>query len=253
MAPMARLLIGLRLLTLSVGVALGGCATVVERYQLGSPDRLPAASLEAATRLGWTTESLGGGGFRLVDRLHSGLLRKDWVSVTPGADGVLTLSGPVAERDWEMHESLGAVGPLLAQATLQRLGTAAEGPPVEPRSVALTVGLDLLLPAVGAAYALPGSPYLTSNWTSHWAWWVGAHGLLDALAAVHLGLGVDYYQRGERGMGLGYVGGAIAGLVLNRLVALLFQLPVVQMGNAASESGLWLDASRAPARLPDPG
>ncbi len=237
---------------LFIAAGICGCATVTERYPLGSPERLAQASLEAATQLGWTTQPLPDGGFRLVDRIHSGLLVTDWVSVTPGADGVLTMTGPVAERDWENRKSLGVVGPLLAQATLQKLGATAEGPPLERRSLALTVGLDLLLPAAGAGYALKGSPYANTNWATHWGSWVSVHGVLDALAAVNLGLGVDMYQRGERDLGRGYIWGAVAALVLNRLIALAVQVPVVQMGNAASDSRLWLDPSRAPARLPEP-
>jgi len=163
-----------------ITLALAGCATTSERYRLGSPERL------------------ADGKFRLVEHIHSGLLRKQWVEVSTEADGVLALSGPVAEQDFQMRASLGAVGPLLAQATLQKLGPRAEGKPVERRSVPLTVSLDLLLPAVGAAYALPGSPYTNGSWGSHWGYWVGTHALLDVLSGINLGLGVDYYRRGRQ-------------------------------------------------------
>lgn len=73
----------------------------------------------------------------------------------------------------------------------------------------------------------------------------------DLLPEASLGLGVDYLQRGEKSLGLGYLAGAIAALVLNRLIALAVQLRVVQLGNAAAAEGLWLDPSRAPERLPD--
>src|SRR5688500_3900531 len=106
------------LMAVFVGMALSGCATVTERYPLGSPDRLAAASLEAATGLGWTTERLTDGKFRLLDTVHSGLVRKSWITVSAEPDGVLSMSGPVAERDWQMRGSLGVFAPILAQATL---------------------------------------------------------------------------------------------------------------------------------------
>jgi hypothetical protein len=236
-------------LTLLLTLVLSGCATVTQRYPLGEPDRLAEASFEAAGRLGWTTEKLQGGKFRFIDRLHSGLLNPSWVEVTPEAGGVLALHGR-AVRDWNTGgDSLGAVGPILAQATLQTLGTVAEGPPVATRSLALTVGLDLLFPAAGAAYSLRDSPYLQhAIWSNKWGAWVGMHAALDVLSAVNLGMGMDLYLR-NRSTGLTNVAVGIAGLVLNRLIALLLQVPIVRMGNAAAANGLWLDPSRAPAML----
>ena len=218
----------LQLLVLCLSASLAGCVTVTERYQLGSPERLSEASFVAANRLGWTTERLADGKFRLIDRMNSGLLRRAWVDVSAGPDGVLTLSGDLAERGWDMRPTLGVVAPLLAQATLQELGVAAEGPPMERTSVPLTVGLNLLLPAAGAVYALRGSPYAKTTWANHWAFWMGSHAALDVGAGINLALGVDYLQRGERNLGLAYVVGSIAGLVLNRMIALLVQVPAVQ-------------------------
>ncbi|MHB8875727.1 MAG: hypothetical protein ACYC8T_18735 [Myxococcaceae bacterium] len=233
-------------LVLFAGLGLCSCATTVsERYQLGHPDRLPGASLEAAARLGWTTQMLEGGKFRLA---KSRLPQRDAIDVSPGPDGVLTLTGQSAARDWDNRPTLGPSGPLLAQATLQVMGVPKEGPPLSRRSPGLTVGLDLLFPAAGAAYALPGSPY--SFW--HWGGHVGLRAGMDALAAVFIAQGMEFRRAGY-GDGTHQLGLAIGYLVFNRLMALLVDLPTVSAGNTAADNGLWLDLSRAPVRLPDLG
>ena len=232
----------MRSLLLLAAVSLSGCATVVtERYQLGQPERLSEASLEAAHRLGWATERLEGGKFRLLEQRF---VRQPEIEVTPGADGVLTLSGTTTARGWDSRPTLGPVGPLLSQATLQVMGLEAKGPPVPTRSVAVTAALDLLLPTAGALYALPGNPFGYSHWGIHVAVRTG----LDAVAALFLANAIDYRRSGV-GTGTFELGLAIGYLVVNRMLALLMDTQLVQMGNVASSNGLWLDPSAGPERL----
>jgi hypothetical protein len=214
-----------------------GCVTTIsERYRVETENPIGGAGLVAVERLGWTAEKLDDARFRLLDY---GPLGKGPIDVTVSEDRSLLLTGPANSRDENGKLSMGGVGPLLTQAVRQTVDVSQMGPPVPRRSLVLTTGFDLVLPAAGALYALPGNPYSQLHWGLLLALRVG----LDVVGALNVAQGLRFADRFEVYAGAMYI-------VLNRVLALMFDLPAADYFNKAAQSGLSLDLSRPVQRLP---
>src|SRR3954471_6583458 len=112
----------MRLTAVPLMLLLNGCATLaVERYALGHPEQLEAASLEGARRLGWETRPLAPGKFRLVSPVFPIFPYRPQIDVT-ASDGVLTLEGIEIWKNADKPRPRGSnAGALLTEATLQVL------------------------------------------------------------------------------------------------------------------------------------
>ena len=233
----------MRVLALSVLVATGCVTThVVERYPIaGDPAAIDRAAHEAVERLGWSSEAAASGRFRLT-RYPRAEATPRWAepflleySVGPGG---LEFEG---NRSGGNQTELTEAASILADATRQLLeAKAAPGPTVSPRSAAVAVALDVLLPAAGAVYALGGDPYFDSAAVSasrHFWWLFAARLGMDLLAVEMAGLAVMEAPYGGSSPTVFLVEAAFL-VVINRLAAIVEDLNEVPFRNAYARSGL---------------
>lgn len=140
---------------------LTGCTASrgTERFVItGDAQTLKAAAIDASGKLGWTTVGGESGKFEIVAYPRQSRVSRAVLNVS-AEDDVLVIEG---ERDSGLA-FLPETSRILASVTAQSLGQQTGGAAVESRSKALTLGLDLLLPAAGAFYALRGDPYFDSG------------------------------------------------------------------------------------------
>ena len=212
-----------------------GCATthVAERYVLvGDAQAIARAAEEATRRLGWTTEAIASGKFKLLESP-----RKPAVALTVSAsDGVLQIEGELPTNQPDMPET----ARILRSATAEILDGRPRDP-VSPRSPVIGGILDVLVPSAGALYALQGNPYFDShavNWRRSFWWDVSNRLVIDATSGILLGV---FVKQANEGFGINpwaIVVAEIAILVLNRIGALLTDVSAISYRNAYARSGL---------------
>lgn len=227
----------LRLLLLLLLCSACYTLRTTERFEV-KPDAPPAeviaAAEEAATRLGAEVHQGRGDDFEL--HAVRGLDGKvhDWVKVTSPKPGLLEVTA-------DGYAGLGNVSAALAAGTTQVLsGEPAIHSRLQPRSLPLTIALDLVFPFAGGLYVDAGDPY--------GRWWMMRLTMLglDVAAAALLtvsALGVP----SENPWMLPAM--AITELVLARVMAIFFDVGAVQRRNAAASSGFDFAALPQPASV----
>lgn len=212
------------------------CQTIhtTERFELKphvAPSDVIAAAEEAATRLGAEVHQGRGDHFELhTVRGLDGKLH-DWVKVASPRPGLL-------EVTTDGYVGLGTVSAALAAGTLQVLsGEPAVTSRVEPRSLPMTMALDVLFPFAGGLYVDSGDPY-----GRPWMMRFMALGL-DLAAGMLLAV-TALGPPGPNPWILPAL--AITELVLNRFMSISFDIHQLKRRNAAAASGFDL------ATLPQP-
>ena len=191
------------------------------------------AARRAAEKLGWEIDPNAHGRLRLAD-VPSEAATKQPLDVF-AEDGRLVVEGDRPSS--QLMAPLGPASTVLATVTVRELGLEqSSAPRVTSRSRLAAVALDLLFPAAGALYAGLGDPYLTSgaaSWASNpWAQF-GLRLALDAGSAA--GLAVMAATRRDN-WGLWLVYGEM--LVVNRVLALVFDMRSIGFRNGYAEGGL---------------
>ncbi len=229
---------GVRLLVASVAFHALACATVpaVERYPLKAPpDRALAAMNEVASRLQWVRQE--------SPTLKPGQLQflalPDRIVASVEA-GELVLEGPVRWTrtvNGEVRRYPGYMAQILEQATDQVIDPAVVKPgarEVAPRSRPLALALDVIEPAIGAAYAVPGDPYMEGEGYG-WVGIIAIRGLVDVAGAGALIYGVARSQP--------LIAPTVVGIVVLAASRLLFSAVdwfVTGKRNVVAESGFKL-------------
>jgi hypothetical protein len=231
---------------------LCACSTplTIERYPIGSPEKLRAASITAAQQLGWEIRYLEPNAIHLAQPSYPFFTSRPDLDILPEADGTLTIRGQSADsgkKDDDGRQisarSLGPYSVMLAQATQQVLGKPPEGAQLQRRSGALVFLTDLVLPELGAIFAQFDSPFAYGPAPVH----VAIRLAMDAAAAASI---AQMYSGPnafggfpDRGVAATL---AISYIILNRLAALFVDIPLVGEHNTAADAGLWLDANHPP-------
>lgn len=213
---------------------------VRETYRInGSASELLSTARQNAQKLGYETTDGADGGFTITG--FAGRRAGESLEVS-AAEDTLTIDGTGASRATteQLTFRLSESAEILARSTDAQLHHL-DGPKVAPRSRALTVGLDLLLPAAGAFYALRGSPYRDSAATASGRgfWWeVVVRAELDAVA---FGIGAEllYLDSAAHRPFTPYaLLGSIAVAVLVRVMSVIVDWSEVGYRNAYAASGL---------------
>jgi hypothetical protein len=215
-----------------VGMLVAGCATVhaTETFHVGdadaSPRRIEVAASDAAQRLGFQPERA-----ELKKALTDDLSVAREATFTSPAPGTLQVSSRTLL-------GLGASSAALAAGITQLLRGDAPSPALAPRSVPLTVALDLIFPFAGGMYVDAGDPY-GRHWTHYLelGW--------DAAACATLAMTLRGDQPAPMMAVMLTV--LIQVLVVNRILAIGTDLLQVERRNAAVESGF--DLSQLPERV----
>jgi hypothetical protein len=217
-----------------------GCATPIsEHYRVeGSAPEMLETARATAGRLGWTTEAAEGGGFRITDFPRK---RPGETMLVTASEGELKIDGD-GNRAGSFQSTgyrLSETAEVLARATDVQLHDRS-GPPVAPRSRAVTVALDLLLPAAGGWYAGRGDPYLDSaavpSVRSFW-WDFMLRCEFDLMAAAFAGVAVYNHHQGWVTTPFDWLL-PIAFAVANRALSIVRDWPEVGFRNAYAASGL---------------
>ncbi len=219
---------------------LCGCATtqLTERFVItGDAQTLQQAAQAASSRLGWTTAAADSDSFQIIgyprqSRTSPGVLKvrseNDVLSIEGGQESGLPFLPETAR--------------MLASATAQQLGQKTGGAAVAERSTALTVGLDVLLPAAGALYGLHGDPYFDSSAViglrSFWWEFFGRLGCDLAAAGLLAEFALLQNPDGSRTMPLWTIASPIIVLVVMRVSSVINVLIEVPYRNAYARSGL---------------
>lgn len=225
-----------------VGAVLLACSCATfktERFPIdGRADELQASALEASDKLGWTTEAAEGGGFRITGYPRQHWLMKKPLLVTV-KDGELAVEGETVTGGWPQGGTVEA-GRLLASATKQVRGEAVFAPPIEERSEAITVALDLVSPAAGAWYALKGDPAYDQGLgqRNFWAEFFMRAGIDVLCGAFALEIGLFRLRDGSSVFPQWMIAMPLAILVSTRISALMNDLLELPFRNAYARSGL---------------
>jgi hypothetical protein len=118
---------------------------------------------------------------------------------------------------------------------LQPGWAAANAVPVETRSHATTVTLDLFSPTAGGLYSRRGNPYLASGETPNTL----LRTLYDVCGVLSLAL--PFVDRGVYPLGL-FVGMGAAALGLNRLFGIYYDVQALEARNRLAASGFRFEA-----------
>jgi len=227
-----------------LGVLLSGCVVHhVETYPMEGKTaaEVDQAARRAATKLGWEADASARGRLRLVDVPDEGRAFRTPLDVF-SEDGQLIIEGD-QQGGTAWTAPLGVASRMLATETARELAAEVNrtSPPVTRRSKLAASALDVLFPAAGALYSGLGDPYLTSgavSWASHpWAQF-GFRLAADVSAAVY---GTTLVLRhGSGAFEPGWWEWAIVAemLVLNRVLALVFDLSSIGFRNAYADGGL---------------
>ncbi len=224
-----------------LGVLLSGCVLHhVETYSFEerSAAEVSEAARRAAQKLGWEADASARGRLRLLDVPHEGAFRTALEVFSE--DGRLIIEGDRPVDAWR-PSPLGPASRVLATETARELAAEVResSPAVAPRSKLAAAALDVLFPAAGALYAGLGDPYLTSgatSWASHpWAQF-GLRLALDASAGLFASTLV--LRRGGPEPTWWEWALLAEMLVVNRVIALVFDLRAIGFRNAYAEGGL---------------
>lgn len=194
---------------------MSGCLHTTQQFAFDAaePTALRVATEDAAAKLGWTLSASASGHFKLIDAPRGPLE----VTLT---EGKLTLAGDRASM---------AAAPLFAALTRQEL-LHTEGEVLAPRSTALTLALDALLPAAGLLYlggndvtvpALSGNPFALEL--------IGRI-VFDLLGAEMFAL-ASLIPASVSSPAL-FIGYGIAALVLNRVLAMVTDFRSLSLRNS---------------------
>lgn len=199
----------------------------------GDAESIQRAAQEATRRLGWTTEATDSGKFKLVD-----YPRRPTPALTIGAqDGLLLIDAELPVNQPLLPEA----ARILRSATEEILTGNRRGAAVSERSPWVAGFLDVLLPGVGAVYALEGDPSYDSS-AVHWQrsfWWdVSTRFMVDLSAGMMLGYFAMRMREGAGYNPISVVVTEIAMLAFNRVIALVTDLPQIEQRNAHARSGL---------------
>lgn len=220
-------------------LVLCSCAgfRATERFAIdGTADELRASAQEAAQKLGWSATAAENGTFTITDCPRQHWLWKKPLTVAV-KDGELSIEGPSEQPPYDRTYEAARI---LASATRELRGQIVIGPKVEERSEAMTVALDLFMPAVGALYALRGNPAwdnatgLRNTWSEFF--------MRVAMDALCVGLALEFellrLPDGSRSTPQWFAVLPVTMLVTNRIGALLNDLVELPFRNAYARSGL---------------
>lgn len=190
-------------------VLLSGCATVEHRFAMkASADEIRGATQEAASRLGWSADLAASGRIHLAGTPGGFLVAKP-------VDGALLVESEPRDA---------SLAPLLA-ATSRQVITREAGALVTPRSLPLTIALDVLLPAAGTLYLGPSDLGGLSIGGGSFGLNLALRLLVDAVAAEMFWLSTIDPNRGL------FIGYAVGALALNRLLAIILDVKSVSFRN----------------------
>lgn len=206
-----------------LSVLLSACATVEHRYAMdASADEIRGATHEAASRLGWTADLATSG------RIHLTASPGGFLVAEPLNGALLVESAP---RDTGLDS--------LLAATSRQVLTGEVGAPITPRSLPLTIALDVLMPAAGTLYLGPADPGGLAFGGASFGVNLALRLVLDAVGAEMFWLSTIDANRAL------FVGSAIGALVLNRVLALILDVKSVRFRNGLAARGVALPTADA--------
>jgi hypothetical protein len=238
---------------LAAACAATGGPRLEERFHLGgSREQIIAAVSEAGERMGFRRDGWAPEGtVRFVETPTQSDFARSEITAWVDSGGALVLSTPdewASARGDVRVTGMGIAPRLLVQAAEQVLEPARTRPDArvaEPRSLALALALDLVLPAAGALYARPGDPYTAGDTAMWWAPFMSRL-ILDGSVGFMLFAGLP------GGNPLLMVANAVVMLALLRAYAIWSDVVRILDRNALAASGLKLRLLRDPLqRDPD--